>query len=51
VFDIHRLGPGTIRTQLQPNEIDGLREFLSTIDGTSLPPPSSTDAFLDAIGG
>jgi YVTN family beta-propeller protein len=51
VFDHHNLGAGTIRTTLQPNEIDGLREFLSTISGSSLTLPSAADDFLDAIGG
>ncbi len=51
VFDHHNLATGTIRSTLQPNEVDGLREYLNAIQGSSLPLPSSTDDFLDAIGG
>jgi hypothetical protein len=49
VFAAHNLGAGTIATELNAGARDDLEVFLDSIDGRSVPFPSETDAFLDAL--
>jgi len=49
VFAAHDLGGGKIATALTTTQRDDLQAFLNSIDGRTVPFPSATDAFLDAV--
>jgi hypothetical protein len=49
VFDLHRLGGGTIRSTLSAADLQVLKAFLSMIDGRTRTVRSEADAFRDAV--